>query len=258
MTNLKHTFRQTLQQKLRSGQKPFVGTLITLPCAEVAEILARLSFDWLWIDLEHGNLDFRAAQMLVQAIGERCAAIVRVASQDETGLKKVLDIGVNGVIIPQVKTATEAQRIVDLCLYPPQGTRGVGIARAQGYGITLQDYLQHANENTAIILQIEHIDAVNNIDEILAVPGIDAVMIGPYDLSGSLQRLGDTQHPDVIHAIYTVLQSCTQRQIPAGIFCATPDQATHWHQQGIQLVAIGADVSFLWRAAQQALVPFRS
>ena len=254
MTNPEPTFRQ----RLRSRETSLVGTLVTLPCAEVGDVFSRLSFDWLWIDLEHGNLDFREAQMLVQAIGERCAAIVRVASQDEISLKKVLDIGINGVIVPQVKTATEAQRMVDLCLYPPQGTRGVGIARAQGYGITLRNYLQHANKNTAIILQIEHIDAVKNIDEILAVEGIDAVMIGPYDLSGSLQHLGDIQHPDVMDAINTVLKSCAQHQVPAGIFCATPEQATYWHQKGIQLVAIGADVTFLWRAAQQALQSFRA
>lgn len=254
MTQSENLFRQ----RLRSHATPLVGTLITLPCAEIADALSRLSFDWLWIDLEHGNLDFRDAQMLVQSIGERCAAIVRVPSQDEVWLKKVLDIGVDGIIIPQVKTAEEAQQIVNLCLYPPQGVRGVGIARAQGYGITFQEYVQQANDRTAIILQIEHIDAVKNIHEILAVEGVDAVLIGPYDLSGSLHKLGQVQDAEVINTIQSILHACKQHNVPAGIFCATSEQAVHWQKVGVNLLAIGTDITFLWRAAQQALLSFKN
>jgi 2-keto-3-deoxy-L-rhamnonate aldolase RhmA len=254
MTQSENSFRQCL----RSHETPLVGTLITLPCAEIADALSRLSFDWLWLDLEHGNLDFRDAQMLVQAIGERCAAIVRVPSQDEVWLKKVLDIGIDGIIVPQVKTAEEAQRIVNLCLYPPQGVRGVGIARAQGYGISFQEYVQQANDRTAIILQIEHIDAVKNIHEILAVEGVDAVLIGPYDLSGSLHKLGQVQDSEVINTIQSILHACKQHNVPAGIFCATPEQAAHWQKAGVNLLAIGTDITFLWRAAQQALLGFKN
>jgi 2-dehydro-3-deoxyglucarate aldolase/4-hydroxy-2-oxoheptanedioate aldolase len=232
--------------------------VLGLPCAEIADALSRLSFDWLWLDLEHGNLDVRDAQMLVQAIGNRCAAIVRVPSQDEVWLKKVLDIGIDGIIVPQVKTAEEAQRIVNFCLYPPQGIRGVGIARAQGYGISFQEYMQHANDCTAIILQIEHIDAVNNIHEILAVEGVDAVLIGPYDLSGSLHKLGEVQDPEVINTIQSILHACKQHNLPAGIFCATPGQAAHWQKAGVNLLAIGTDITFLWRGAQQALLDFKT
>jgi 2-keto-3-deoxy-L-rhamnonate aldolase RhmA len=253
MTKSQNAFRQLL----RSHETPLVGTLITLPCAEIADALSRLSFDWLWIDLEHGNLDFRDAQTLVQSIGDRCAAIVRVPSQDEVWFKKVLDIGIDGVIVPQVKTAEEAQRIVNLCLYPPQGIRGVGIARAHGYGITFQEYVQQANERTAIILQIEHIDAVKNIDEILAVKGVDAIIIGPYDLSGSLHKLGEVQDTEVMDTIQSILDACKQHNMPAGIFCSTSEQAIHWQKAGVNLVAIGADVTFLWRAAQQALLDLK-
>jgi 2-keto-3-deoxy-L-rhamnonate aldolase RhmA len=254
MTQSQNPFRQ----HLRSHTTPLVGTLITLPCAEIADALSRLSFDWLWIDLEHGNLDFRDAQMLVQAIGDRCAAIVRVPSQDEVWLKKVLDSGIDGIIVPQVKTAEEAQRIVNLCLYPPQGVRGVGIARAQGYGISFQEYVQQANDRTAIILQIEHIDAVKNIHEILAVEGVDAVLIGPYDLSGSLHKLGQVQDAEVIDTIHSILHACQQHNVPAGIFCATSEQAVHWQKAGVNLLAIGTDITFLWRAAQQALLDFKN
>lgn len=253
MTQPQNHFRQ----RLRANDTPLIGTLITLPCAEIADALSRLSFDWLWIDLEHGNLDLRDAQMLVQSIGNRCASLVRVPSQDEVWLKKVLDIGIDGVIVPQVKTAEEAQRLVSLCQYPPQGVRGVGIARAQGYGITFQEYIQQANEHTSIVLQIEHIDAVKNIHEILAVEGVDAVLIGPYDLSGSLQKLGEVQHPEVVETIQSILDACVQHNMPAGIFCATPEQAAHWQKAGVNLLAIGIDITFLWRAAQQALLAIK-
>lgn len=246
----------SFRQRLRSNET-LVGTLLTLPCPDIADVLSRLSFDWLWIDLEHGNLDIQEAQRLVQAIANRCATIVRVPSQDEVYLKKVLDIGIDGILVPQVKTAAEAQQIVQRCHYPPQGIRGVGIARAHGYGITFQDYVQHANQTTAILLQIEHIDAVRNIDEILAVQGVDAVLIGPYDLSGSLQTLGDIQQPEVMDAIQSVLQACQLKHMPVGIFCATPEQATRWNKQGLTLVAIGADVTFLWQSAQSALRSFK-
>lgn len=254
MTQAENSFRQ----RLRSHAISLVGTIVTLPCAEIADALSRLSFDWLWLDLEHGNLDVRDAQMLVQAISDRCAAIVRIPTQDEVWLKKVLDIGIDGIIVPQVKTAEEAQRIVNLCLYPPQGIRGVGIARAQGYGISFQEYVQQANDRTAIILQIEHIDAVKNIDEILAVEGVDAVLIGPYDLSGSLHKLGKVQDAEVVDTIHSILQACKQHNLPAGIFCATPEQAAHWQKAGVNLLAIGTDITFLWRAAQQALLDFKS
>lgn len=242
---------------MQANETPVVGTLVTLPCAEIADVLSRLSFDWLWIDLEHGNLDFRDAQMIVQSISDRCAAIVRVPSQDEICFKKALDIGIDGIIVPQIKTAEEAQRIMSLCLYPPQGVRGVGIARAQGYGITFQEYVQQANEKVAIILQIEHIDAANNIDDILSVKGVDAILIGPYDLSGSMHRLGEVQHPEVMNAIQSILDACQKHNMPAGIFCATPEQAIHWQKAGANLLAIATDVTFLWGAAQQALLSFR-
>jgi 2-keto-3-deoxy-L-rhamnonate aldolase RhmA len=250
--------QSSFHQQLRSRQTLLLGTLITLPCAEIADALSRLSFDWLWIDLEHGNLNFRDAQLIVQAMSDRCAAIVRVPNQDEVSLKKALDIGIAGVIVPQVKTAEEAKRIVSYCHYPPEGTRGVGIARAQGYGITFQASVQQANDNTAVILQIEHIDAVNQINKILAVAGIDAVLIGPYDLSGSLNRLGEVQHPEVSNAIQLVLDACQRQQMPVGIFCSTPEQVLQWQQEGVNLVAIGTDITFLWRAAQQAIATIKA
>jgi 2-dehydro-3-deoxyglucarate aldolase/4-hydroxy-2-oxoheptanedioate aldolase len=244
-------------EQLRNGESPLIGTVISLPCPDIADALSRLAFDWLFFDLEHGNLNFQIVQQMVQATGERCASVVRVPSQDEAFIKKTLDIGVEGIMVPQINTADQAKRIVQLCKYPPEGTRGVGLARAQGYGTTLLEYLQTANRRISVIIQIEHIDAVNAVDEILAVDGIDAAFIGPFDLSGSIGKLGEVNHPDVIAAIKQVILACTNKGITAGIFSSTPQQAISWYEEGVRLFAVGIDAALLINNANSMLQSFR-
>ncbi len=227
--------------------------MISLPCPDIADVLSRLSFDWLFFDLEHGNLNFQIIQQMVQAAGGRCASVVRVPSQDEPFIKKALDISIEAIMIPQVNTAAEAKRIVQLCKYPPDGMRGVGLARAQGYGTTLSEYLQTANRRVSVIIQIEHINAVKAIDEILAVDGIDAVFIGPFDLSGSMGKLGEVNHPDVIAAIKQVVTACAESRITSGIFAGTPQQAIAWSQEGVRLLAVGVDAALLINSAKSVL-----
>jgi len=186
--------KQTLKERLLNLET-LIGTVVTIGAPEVTDILSRLGFDFLWIDAEHGPLSLAQAQMLVQAAGERCHTIIRVPGQEEAWIKKTLDIGCEGILVPHVNTAEQARRIVELCLYPPTGTRSLGAARAQGYGLDLPQGIRRANEHTAIILQAEHIDAVENIEAILSVEGITAVLIGPYDLSGSLGIPGQVDDP---------------------------------------------------------------
>lgn len=248
---------KSFSERIRSGESPLIGTVISLPCPDIADILSRLSFEWLFFDLEHGNLNFQIVQQMVQATGGRCASVVRVPSQDEAAIKKTLDIGIDGIMIPQVNTATEARRIVQLCKYPPEGTRGVGLARAQGYGTTLLEYLQTANRNVCVIIQIEHIDAVHAIDDILAVDEIDAVFIGPFDLSGSLGKLGEINHPEVTAAIQQVVVACTQRGVTSGIFSSTPQQAIAWYREGVRLFAVGVDAALLINSAKSMLQSFQ-
>lgn len=243
-------------EQLRSGEFPLIGTVISLPCPDIADALSRLSFDWLFFDLEHGNLNFQIVQQMVQATGGRCASVVRIPSQDEPFIKKALDIGVEGIMIPQVNTADEAERIVKLCKYPPEGTRGVGLARAQGYGTALLEYLQTANHKVSVIIQIEHINAVHAIDAILAIAGIDAVFIGPFDLSGSMGKLGEVSHPDVIAAIKQVVAACTKRGITSGIFLSTPQHAIAWYQEGVRLFAVGVDAALLINSAKSMIQSF--
>jgi len=187
----------------------------------------------------------------------RCAAVVRLPSQDEVYVKKALDIGVDAIMVPQVRSSAEARRIVQLCKYPPQGIRGVGLARAQGYGTTLKEYLNEANEKVGVIIQSEHIDAVNEIHTILSVKGIDAVFVGPFDLSGSIGKLGDISHPEVTDAIMRVVGACKEKGIASGIFAGTSEQAVRWSNEGVGLLAIGIDALLLINGAKALLQGFR-
>ena len=183
-----------------------VGTLLTLPSPEIAEILVHAGFDWLFIDSEHAPLTRAHIQQLLQATGD-CPCLVRVADKSETAVKGALDSGANGIIAPQVNTAAAAERIVKLCKYPPLGYRSVGVARAHGYGMTFQSYLERANDQTVVVAQIEHITGVENIEAIVQVDGIDAIFLGPYDLSASMGipgKVGDTAVLSAIEHVCTV------------------------------------------------------
>lgn len=240
--------------KARLGaDEPSIGSLVTVPSPDVAEVLAQVGFDYLWIDTEHAPMDLVQAQTLIQAVGGRCPCLVRVPSAAEVWIKKVLDIGCSGIIVPQVRSASEAQQIVAWCLYPPDGERSIGITRAHGYGMTFREYVGRVNEELVIVIQVEHRGAVDEIDAIAAVRGVDAVMVGPFDLSGSLGVLGDTDHPRVNEAVDRVRRSCQAAGVPVGIFAEDVGRAKQYLEEGFSLIALGMDVLFLWRSAQAAL-----
>jgi 2-keto-3-deoxy-L-rhamnonate aldolase RhmA len=233
--------------RLRAGET-LLGAIVALPCAEVAELFSRAGFDWLLIDTEHAPLDALAAQRLLQAA--RCPCLVRVPAGEEAMIKKALDIGAAGVVVPQVGSAAEAERIVRYCKYPPRGSRGVGIVRAQGYGLDFEQYVAGANDSVIVMLQIEHIDAVNNIESIVRVPGVDALMIGPYDLSGSMGRLGQVNHPEVEQAIETVRRACAAAGMKLAIFAASAEGMKPYIGKGYTLPIAGMDMMLLAAAAK--------
>lgn len=250
-TGMHKAFRQRL-----STRETLIGTIVTLDSPAAAERLAESGFDWLFIDGEHAPLGIAGIQSLLQAIGP-CPGIVRVPAVDEVWIKKVLDVGAGGVIVPQIRTAAEAKRVVDWCRYPPAGVRGVGVARAQGYGARFNEYLNRANDDIAAILQIEHVDAVANVDAIAAVPGVDALFVGPYDLSSSLGIPGEVQSPNVIDAIRQVADACRKNHLAAGIFGMRADDVGPWIDDGFRLIAVGIDVVFMGTAADAALKALR-
>ena len=240
---------ESFKRKLTRGDL-LVGSIITLPSPEIAEIFGLSGFDWLFVDLEHSALSIKDAQVILQAAAPQIPCVIRVPSRNEAWIKKALDIGSSGIIVPQVMTAEEAERAVRLCKYPPKGLRSVGIARAQGYGEKFQEYVVSANDETAVIIQIEHIDAVDNIESILKVSGIDCLFVGPYDLSASMGKIGLTTDPDVQNAISQVKKCAEQAKIPIGIFGATADAVKPYIQSGYTLIAVCIDTLLLGKAAK--------
>ena len=230
-----------------------VGTLITIPSAEVAEIMAGVGFDWLFIDTEHSPFNAHGAQTILQAAGRNCPCVVRVPANDEIWIKKALDIGANGIIAPQVNSAADAEAIVRMCKYPPDGTRGVGIGRAHQYGLGFNQYMERANDEIAVILQAETAQAVKNISEIVKVPGIDAIFIGPYDLSASLGKMGQLTDPEVKQAIQIIAEACKKAEIRLGIFAATAEAVEPFIQQNFTLLAVGTDGLLMAQNAKEIL-----
>ena len=240
------------REKLLQGDV-LVGTLITLASAEVAEILAAVGFDWLFVDTEHSAFNAYGAQRVLQAAGRNCPCVVRVPANDDVWIKKALDIGASGIIAPQVNTAADAEAIVRMCKYPPDGTRGVGIGRAHTYGLAFNEYMARANDEIAVILQAETHQALNNISEIVKVPGIDAIFIGPYDLSASLGKMGQLTDPEVVHAMDTIATACQSAGVRLGVFAAATDGIKPYLQQGYTLLAVGTDCLHMAQSAGDTL-----
>ena len=229
------------------------GTIVTLSCPPIAELLSRSGFDWLFIDGEHGCLSAGDIQLLLQAAQPACPCVVRVAANHEVYIKQALDAGADGIIAPLVNDADTAARVVAYAKYPPMGKRSVGIARAQGYGASFADYVNRANENMAVIVQVEHVDAVDNIASILDVSGIDAVFIGPYDLSASMGKPGNIHDADVQHHVETVRQACLKRRMALGIFGVDAAAVVPFIKQGSTLNAVGMDTLMLGQSARRVL-----
>lgn len=238
-----------MQLKSKLAQSEItIGSWITLGHTAIAEIMASAGFDWLVLDMEHSVLELNEVQTIIQVLdGKQCPAIVRLTSNHPDQIKRVMDAGATGVMVPMIKSAADAQAAVDAVYYPPRGQRGVGLARAQGFGASFPAYKQWLEENAMIVAMIEHIDAVNAIDSILAVPGIDAYIIGPYDLSGSMGRPGDLNHPDVQSAIARILEAGKRAQKPGGIHVIEPDPDALQQriQSGFNFLGYSLDIRIL-------------
>jgi 2-keto-3-deoxy-L-rhamnonate aldolase RhmA len=224
------------KQRIRSGPVA-LGTLVTVGAPAVIEALSMTGLDWLFIDLEHGSLGLETA--------EDCYTLVRIPENSPTWIRKVLDLGCDGLIVPMVCSEAEARRAIEHSKYPPAGQRSVGVARAHGYGLTFAGYVANANERLSLIVQIEHISAVRNLSSILDVPGIDGVLIGPYDLSGSMNLLGQVGHPAVQEAMGAIRAGCTERGIPFGVFVLDRASIEAALTTGVSFLAVGTDLSLM-------------
>lgn len=246
---------ETLKQRLRSG-KPAIGSWITLGHPAIAEIMARAGFDWLVVDLEHSTTSIAAAGELLRTIA-LCGVppLVRLTANDANQIKRVMDAGAHGIVVPMVNTAEEAERAVAAVYYPPRGHRGVGLARAQGYGAVFADYRQWLADEAVVIVQIEHIQAVHNLEAILSVGGVDGYFIGPYDLSASMGLSGQFEHPQVVEAIARIRQVGQELHRPGGLHVVEPDPAQLRQRlaEGFQFLAYSVDIRMLDVASRTGL-----
>ncbi|MDA1016317.1 MAG: aldolase/citrate lyase family protein [Planctomycetota bacterium] len=245
------------RSRLRNGET-LLGTMVTLSTPSTAEILADVGFDWLFVDGEHGPLDTSDLLAILQTVSRRVACLVRVPVADEVSIKKVLDLGAAGVIAPQVNTAEHAANVVSWSRYSPVGTRGVGLARAHGYGLRFQEYVETANETVSVVVQAEHARAVDNIESIVKVEGIDAILLGPYDLAASLGKMGQVDDPKVVAAIKHVTQTCRAAGVPLGMFGVTAKALTPYLECGYTLIVGGVDTLMLGTSAKRMLSDLRA
>jgi 2-keto-3-deoxy-L-rhamnonate aldolase RhmA len=244
--------------RTRLGRRDLlVGPLVTLSDPAVSEAFVLAGCDWLWLDLEHTPLSLAEIQNHIRAVAGRAGTVVRVPWNDPVHVKQVLDFDCDGVIVPQVRTADEARAAVAAAKYPPEGIRSVGIARAHRYGLNVNEYVQSANKSVAVILQLEHVDVLPHVADILAVSSVDAVLVGPYDLSASMGRPGQITHPDVVAAVTTIAEACNRHGKPWGAFAPDAASAKSVIARGATLVAVGTDAMYLWRGARSVLAELR-
>lgn len=243
----------TLKQRIKAGDVT-LGTWVTIGHSSVMEILSQTKFDWLTIDIEHNLIDQSVMQQLIIA-GQAAekAVLVRVPKNEEVYIKHALDAGADGVIVPMIHRAEDAKKAVQHSYYPPIGTRGVGLSRAQGYGKHFNKYKEWAKENLVIIAQIEHYDAIQNLEEIADVEGIDAMMIGPYDLSASMGFPGEFDLPIVKDAMEKFVQVCEAKGMPRGLHIVPvePQRYEKAVEQGYSFIAFGTDFQFLNHSLNQ-------
>ena len=244
-----------LKEKLKKNL-PTIGSWVTIGHPSIVEIMATAGFEWLTIDLEHSAIDISKAMELITVIqANDMAALVRVSKNEEVVIKRVLDAGADGVIVPMVRTVEDAQQAVDYVKYPPFGKRGVGLCRAQKYGIGFEEYKAWQKDGTIIIAQIEHIDSVHNIDGIINVPGIDGTIVGPFDLSASMGMPGEYDKPEVIAALRHVEERCKFFNKPLGFHVIDPDHKLIEEKlsQGYTFLAFSLNFFYLGNKAREQM-----
>jgi 4-hydroxy-2-oxoheptanedioate aldolase len=241
---------------LREG-KPQIGTWLSLGSVAAARFMARAGFPWLTVDMEHTHTDIQTAAMMFGAIADAgCVPLARVPAGKHEWIKMVLDCGAMGIVVPMVMDAAEAQAIVTATKYPPRGNRSVGGGfHAINYGATADEYYRHADDEILVVIQTEHIRAVEVADEIYAVPGIDAIFVGPNDLAYSMRSPDGTMPPkDVFERTLTqILEAARRQRVPCGLHVLTADDALRRAREGWQFIAVGSELKFMLDGAADAV-----
>ncbi len=249
-------FKQLLRAR---GSRAPIGTWVLSASPIVAEAVGSAGFDWGVLDMEHAPLDVMELVQLLQAVGNtKMVPVVRLPWNDPVIVKRTLDAGAQTLLFPFVQNEDEAARAVAATRYPPEGVRGIaGMSRASRFGTT-PDFLRSANRTMGVVVQLETPAAVARLEAIAAVPGVDALFVGPNDLSAAMGRVGQPTHPEVM----AVLADCARRAqaagIPIGTVGTTPDEVTRCRATGFDFVAISSDLGLLMRGAQAAVSALRT
>ena len=251
---------ETLKSKLSRSQFT-LGSWITLAHPAIAEIMSRAGFDWLAVDLEHSVITIREAEELIRVVQlSGVCPLVRLSANDPIQIKRIMDGGAHGVIVPMVNSVSDAEQAVQAVRYPPEGKRGVGLARAQGYGSSFDPYKEWIDRESVVIVQVEHIEAVNNLEAILSVDGVDGFIVGPYDLSGSLGIPGQFDHPAMKEAMESIKSIGVASVKAFGIHIIEPSikELQQRVDEGYNFVAYSLDIRMLDRACRSGLDAVRS
>ena len=250
--------RNHVRQKLSQGS-PVIGTFVGLQSANVAELMGHSGFDFVVIETEHNALDSAEIEHVLMAVGNTEAIpIVRIPSSDKVFIQKALDIGAMGIVVPSVKSAEEARNIVSATRFPPLGTRSWGPLRASKYTFDNEDYFKNANDNILIVLIVETVDAVNNLEQIADVPGIDVLFLGPWDMCLSLGLDPLYQpHEEIGEVLEKMIQVSKERDTSAGAGASSPGDIAGRIDQGVTFISYGPDYALLSAAAQDGVKAFR-
>ena len=239
-----------------ANRQTTIGTWLSLSSPEIVEVLSSSGFEWMVVDIEHTSTDLHTTKTMLSTIkANGMTPLVRVGGNDELIIKRVMDSGAEGVIVPMVKSAEEAARAVSWVKYPPVGKRGVGLYKAQNYGTSFDEYKKWNQENSIVIAQIEHIQAIENIDEILQTEGLDGTLIGPYDLSASMGHPGEYDRADVKEALAEYKAACQRHSKPMGFHVIKSEASALQEKidEGYTFLAFSIDFFFLGDRAREEM-----
>jgi 4-hydroxy-2-oxoheptanedioate aldolase len=260
-----------VKRRLAAGE-PSIGTWLALPTPEGAEYVSHLGFDWLVVDCEHNPVDIRTlAQMFIAMSGSTTAPMVRIPSNGHENFKRALDSGAWGVVVPMVNSRAEAELAAAAMRYPPQGNRSVAGGRAPlSFDTSVEEYYRHANDELLLVIQIEHIQGVEQADEILSVPGVDACFIGPNDLAASMGiGIGvplESDHPRLVEAVDHVRATCVKYGVAPGIHASSAEGVNQRIKEGFRFCAMASELRYMlaglradatrldWRPSDAAII----
>lgn len=257
---MKNERLERLEAKIRSGNTPFgCGQIFGEPA--ITEQLGRNGFDLIWLDQEHTSCTIEQIRLQIQMCElTGMVSFVRMRDHQPSTVKPVLEMAPDGVIFPMVNTKEQAEQVVSACLYPPKGIRGFGPMRAHRYGtIPLDEYVRDIDKCFWRIMQIEHIQAVENLEDILKVEGVSGIAVGPNDLAASIGHLGDTSHPEVVKLMDEIAAICRKNGTIFGVSIGGKvEDMVAWKERGVSWIEVGLDYSYLNLGAQQVLRDLKS